>query len=469
MSLKPKIRITLATWVLFYTVGSGIFTSLLWADSVSFQRNVWLTGWLPTGKGVLFREETQTANGLSIRVALLDVGSGTIKREFLVQGPEDKAKNLGERQAKIEEFIQKEKIVQTPKAALFSGGGIRGFLSLDGKHLLKSQLKFEPNKLKKGLQSLHIQFSMINLKSQEEFEIAKIALESVDGEHPMGSDSIGAISVAEISWGPEGKNLALLLEEKRPGFLVQGVIPLTLPGYVFEDSKPTAQATFVKETPKESKKKEPAPLKKSQKPETLSSQTRAAFHQTYFPTGGMARSLEWIMAQSLLSEDKKYTAILNYYQACKGIPSPSQIRVFDPKISIYNQSVEGLFEYDLTSSANPADFDISWHNDTLEIRFLGEVLRKLPVSGRNFGPVKPKKQTFTVQLASYSEEASAQEQMQELCERGLPAYYLEFQDDPSGKSMYRVRVGRFPDRQNAELYASEKVQTPDSNYLITFF
>jgi TolA-binding protein len=64
-------------------------------------------------------------------------------------------------------------------------------------------------------------------------------------------------------------------------------------------------------------------------------------------------------------------------------------------------------------------------------------------------PAETNKDFFTVQVGAFSDHARANKLYQELIARGEDAF-LVLLETPSGESLYRVRVGKLPFRQEAE-------------------
>ena len=60
---------------------------------------------------------------------------------------------------------------------------------------------------------------------------------------------------------------------------------------------------------------------------------------------------------------------------------------------------------------------------------------------------------YTVQLASLGEKANAERMMGQLIEQGFPAYFYEVK--VNGQSRYRVRSGRFMNREEAKAHADK--------------
>jgi septal ring-binding cell division protein DamX len=60
---------------------------------------------------------------------------------------------------------------------------------------------------------------------------------------------------------------------------------------------------------------------------------------------------------------------------------------------------------------------------------------------------------YTVQLASLEDKNKAKKFINDLVQRGYPAYFYEAK--VKGKNFYRVRCGQFPSRKTAEDYASK--------------
>ena len=77
-------------------------------------------------------------------------------------------------------------------------------------------------------------------------------------------------------------------------------------------------------------------------------------------------------------------------------------------------------------------------------------------SSKQFSPTKQpsaSKGKYTVQLASLDDKNKAQKFINDLVQRGYPAYFYEAK--VKGKTYYRVRCGKFPSRKTAEDYASK--------------
>ena len=77
-------------------------------------------------------------------------------------------------------------------------------------------------------------------------------------------------------------------------------------------------------------------------------------------------------------------------------------------------------------------------------------------SSKQFTPTRQPpaiKGKYTVQLASLDDKNKAQKFINDLVQRGYPAYFYEAK--VKGKTYYRVRCGKFPSRKTAEDYASK--------------
>ena len=67
------------------------------------------------------------------------------------------------------------------------------------------------------------------------------------------------------------------------------------------------------------------------------------------------------------------------------------------------------------------------------------------------GPSSPRVAQFTVQLASVEEKNSAEGMIRRLVEKGYDAYYYEAK--VRGRTYYRIRCGRFTNREEADAFA----------------
>ena len=75
-------------------------------------------------------------------------------------------------------------------------------------------------------------------------------------------------------------------------------------------------------------------------------------------------------------------------------------------------------------------------------------------SSKQFSPTKESAapvEKYTVQLASLEDKNKAKKFINDLLQRGYPAYFYEAK--VKGKTYYRVRCGKFPSRKTAEDYA----------------
>lgn len=88
---------------------------------------------------------------------------------------------------------------------------------------------------------------------------------------------------------------------------------------------------------------------------------------------------------------------------------------------------------------------------------------------RNQSPAPPPErksgENFTVQIAALSDEAPAVEMVRSLREKGLDAYY--YQVELSGRRYFRVRIGRFATREEAQTALTGLVEKGFKNIFVS--
>ena len=79
--------------------------------------------------------------------------------------------------------------------------------------------------------------------------------------------------------------------------------------------------------------------------------------------------------------------------------------------------------------------------------------------------VSPHGGQFTVQLASLEEKSGAERMIRSLGEKGYDAYYYEA--EVRGKTYYRIRCGRFTNREEADAFARKLAKTAGMKGFVT--
>jgi len=77
----------------------------------------------------------------------------------------------------------------------------------------------------------------------------------------------------------------------------------------------------------------------------------------------------------------------------------------------------------------------------------------------------PQGRHFTVQLASVEEKSGAERVIKRLGEKGCDAYYYE--TEVRGKTYYRIRCGRFTNREEADAFARKLAKTAGMKGFVT--
>ncbi len=85
-----------------------------------------------------------------------------------------------------------------------------------------------------------------------------------------------------------------------------------------------------------------------------------------------------------------------------------------------------------------------------------------PVS---LGPIVTPLSGFTIQVAAHNKEAVAQAEVRRLRGQGFPAYFIMAKNE-TGPTWYRVRVGRFTQRSDANKELSRLVRFESSAYVV---
>jgi septal ring-binding cell division protein DamX len=118
----------------------------------------------------------------------------------------------------------------------------------------------------------------------------------------------------------------------------------------------------------------------------------------------------------------------------------------EPKLDFYDNLSRKKVE-PLKETAPPRNAKIRSRKDTNA---------KRTNSSNQFPPTKESPasvERYTVQLASLEDKNKAEKFISDLVQRGYPAYFYEAK--VKGKTYYRVRCGKFPNRKTAEDYASK--------------
>ena len=471
-----------------------IFISPIANSQTTFHREINILGWTPDGENILFFEKTFFNDQPNARAVLFEIKRNKVIHEFILQMPKDSPDTLLKRKKSLKEFIENKNIRPTTSPALFSAHQIQGYLTPNGQHVLRTELNYRPVSKKKGLQALEITYFLFDLKSQKESEIAQMTLESLDGERPLARNAIGSVKLIETNWSPKAEHLAVILEEKRPNYLLQGLVTLTLENLPLSLAnpkpfdKPIAPHTLAPQKPKKPlpvAKAPPKPLtpqfqiKDKQKPEMEEDEPFFQEMLRHFskPLQGEAPLLNW-SPWAKASKGKQFSALFHSYLVCPSFlnyEEEREVRLFenqmDPRVSIYHEPSESLWETAINPFLNPSGIDLRWQGDQLEVLFANGVFKTLSPEMRSFRKISKGQKSFTLELKNYSKQKKAVKAVKKLCQKGYPAFYVKFLEDPKQKTWYRLRVGKFMTEKDAEhyIYQNDWIRKKYSNYLVTRF
>jgi len=419
------------------------------------KKEVHLLGWNSSEQYLIYEEKTLTTEGETINAVIYNVEKNKVQKEFPLRNPTDKPEVVATQTQNLMSLLEKDGYREAIQAPFFIGSEKQGFLSPQGDFLLSVKLKLESIPEKKDLYELTAQFQMQDLRSQEEWEIAQMRLESIDGETSLTTDSLGSIMIKSLFFSPKGDFLAIVFQERHGTSDLEGLATISLKNIETLRQKIAAAKT---ESPKSegSAAELVAPSEPLQTPPPTGNQ--ASLKNLNNPSQGDALFVDWKIGKTIRIPDRKMQATIHFFSACEG----SQI--FGTEVSILTEdSPYKVLEYRLSSSLNPAELDLKWQNEALGVYFLNEPLRTFAVQPRQLKLPGELGRNYALQVGSFSREDLAKKQVEELCRDGLPAYAILYE------KLYRIRLGRFDSRDKAMQFGQEFVKPLTTNFFITPF
>lgn len=447
------------------------------ASSEPMERTIEILGWKPDESQLLYREDTLREAEYQARAVLLQTKDGKILKELAIQEPSDTPDVISVRENNLAVMAESEGFRLGPVTPFFVSRQTRGYLTPGGQVLLQSDLQFQRHPKNRKNQQLRLFFRLVHLQTGDQWDVAEVFVDQIDGETPLTTDSIGSVTVSEVSFSPKGSFFAAVLEEKRRDTKIQGVVVVKLGGLVdimqspdplrvagapapsrtevapvlstpSPSASPAPMSTPSSKTDRSAsaeppRSKTPAPLAE------LSPPTGDLGEQYLTPEGGKPMDLRWARSAQSSSPDRRYSVALVVYEACQREAISSLVLIQDS-----NQST--LSEVPLAKSLAPEKISIETSKLGFRIMYLGEVLRQMEWDQLEFQPLKRSPRAFALQTGSFSTEETAQKQAADFCQVGLPAYILQTQEEGSGgvsELRYRVRLGRFPTQVRAQSFA----------------
>lgn len=395
-----------------------------------YSRRVELTGWSPSGDRLLYQEETTADDQITLRAVVIDAARNKLAREFPLQAKDDAPEAVAEHQRALASYIEKEEFTPPRAAIAYANPKREGFLSPDGIWLVQPGLQLKPRDAKKTLQRLTISFRAVELTTGQERPLAELEMDSIDGEHPLNLDSPGNLTVSEMVWGKAGGFAAVVVQEARPRFRVQGVFALQL--QFPEPTSPVAQDSLK------------MVATNGKKAVTNASDTDS-LRKHHTVRDGEAMALDWKLGVTAATADGRYIAAPNAYTAC----IDDKPKTFSSQITVFDRETQTFEEFPLAASLSGGDLGVQAQAGQFEVRYLGETLRTIAPKST---PAKLNQKTaFAVQVASLLEENAAKAHVKRLCAKGLPAYYVAVTSGDQPR--YRVRLGRFASQTQARRFA----------------
>lgn len=461
-------------FILFLPLYLFLSASTLNEKSLSptfLKKEVHLLGWNANEQFLIYEEKTLTTEGETINAVIYNVEKNKVQKEFPLRSPTDKPETVAAQTQNLMSLLEKDGYQEAAQAPFFIGSEKQGFLSPQGDFLLSIKLNLEALPETKDLYEMQVQFQLQDLRSQEEWEIAQMKLESIDGETSLTTDALGTVMVNSIFFSPKEDFLAIIFQERHGNSDLEGLATISL------KNTETIRKKIAQMKPPETKPTKPAIspispisedepiLKNSPDPTPGAAQdftttpgALAQLKSISSPTQGDALFVDWKVGKTLAIPERKMQATIHYFSACQGSQN------FGTQVSILTEnSPYKILEYRLSSSLSPGELDLKWQNEALGVYFLNEPLRTFAVQPRQLKPASELGRAFALQVGSFSREDLAKKQVDELCQDGLPAYAILYEN------LYRIRLGRFDSRDKAMQFGQEFLKPVTANFFITPF